>query len=195
MLDAPDLQESRDLLLVPSNCGDGVPSGIRPVSIGRACDSQPRVRSGCSVGEASLKQANILGSTDSRHTVFPDRMKPQRARSMRFLAPGARPSCLSGYYISRFYHSSIPRRAKAIVSSCSYMNLILKALTRTRVGVPRGSGPTVVSDFATVKIAESSCIHLLHLVRENRSAQQRYSGVTCLSSKFCVSGRRWTSSQ
>jgi len=94
MLDAPDLQESRDLLLVPSNCGDGVPSGIRPVSIGRACDSQPRVRSGCSVGEASLKQANILGSTDSRHTVFPDRMKPQRARSMRFLAPGARPSCL-----------------------------------------------------------------------------------------------------
>jgi hypothetical protein len=60
MLDAADLQESRDLLLVPSNCGNGVPSGVRPVSIGRGCDSQSRVLSDCIAGEASLKQANIL---------------------------------------------------------------------------------------------------------------------------------------
>jgi hypothetical protein len=60
MLDTADLQESRDLFLVPGNCGDGVPSSIRPVSIGRGCDSQPRLLRDCSVCGASLKQANIL---------------------------------------------------------------------------------------------------------------------------------------
>jgi hypothetical protein len=60
MLDAADLQESRDLLLVPSHCGDGVPSGICPVSIGSGGDSQRRVLIDRSGGGANWKQANIL---------------------------------------------------------------------------------------------------------------------------------------
>jgi len=89
MLDAADLQESRDLLLMPSNCGDGVPSSIRPVSIGSGCDSQRRVLSDYIAGIGSLKQANILvvRIPGIRYSWTGGRRRS--ARSMRILAPGA----------------------------------------------------------------------------------------------------------